>query len=150
MYLITERLWNTLQENSHLQKHKEQHLIVIDEAWFLSKFTSGGAFLNEFARRIRKYHGSLWMGTQQIEDLLATQQGQDLLALCDTKLVFKQAASSLRMVSENLHLSSIQADFVSHAGRGEALMMSNQDTFGIEIIVSEREAAMARTTTVDV
>jgi hypothetical protein len=143
-YLITERLWSTLQEGR--EREMTRHLVVIDEAWFLSKFEYGAVLLNEFARRIRKYGGGLWAGTQQIGDLLSSEQGKNLLALCETKMLFKQDVSSIDAVQTVLHLSAAQMKFLRTARSGEALYITSKDSFAVEILASEQEAAMARTT----
>jgi type IV secretory pathway VirB4 component len=143
-YLITERLWSALQEGR--EREMTRHLVVIDEAWFLSKFEYGAVLLNEFARRIRKYGGGLWAGTQQIGDLLSSEQGKNLLALCETKILFKQDVSSIDAVQAILHLSAAQMKLLRTARSGEALYITSKDTFAVEILASEQEAAMARTT----
>jgi hypothetical protein len=143
-YLITERLWSALQEGR--EQNMVRHLVVIDEAWFLSKFGHGAILLNEFARRIRKYGGGLWAGTQQIGDLLSSEQGKNLLALCETKILFKQDVSSIDAVQAILRLSAAQMKLLRTARSGEALYITSKDTFAVEILASEREAAMACTT----
>jgi PrgI family protein/Helicase HerA, central domain/AAA-like domain len=147
-YLITEKLWGELQAGRQVGTPggAPRHLVVVDEAWFLSKFAAGSALLNEFARRIRKYSGGLWLGTQQLADLLTSEQGKNLLALCETKMLFRQDVSSGDAIREALHLSEEQAIYLRTARRGEALYMSSSDTLAVEILASEQEAAMAMTT----
>ncbi len=115
-YLVTERLWNELQGGTLIR-----HLVVVDEAWFLSKFAAGAVLLNELARRIRKYNGGLWVATQQLADLLSSEQGKNLLALCETKMLFRQDISSSDGIRDTLHLSEAQVHYLQTARRGEAL-----------------------------
>jgi len=147
-YLITEKLWSELQagRQTGTPGGALRHLVVVDEAWFLSKFPAGAALLNEFARRVRKYNGGLWLGTQQLTDLLASEQGKNLLALCETKTLFRQDVSSSDMIRDALHLSELQVNYLRTARRGEALYMTSNDTLAVEILASEQETAMARTT----
>ncbi len=147
-YLITEKLWNELQEGRQVGKEgtPSRRLVVIDEAWFLSKFASGAALLNEFGRRVRKYGGGLWVGTQKLDDVLSSESGQDLLALCETKMIFRQDISSIDMVRDTLHLSEAQVNYLRTARRGEALYISSKDTLAVEILASEYEITMAVTT----
>lgn len=147
-YLITEKLWSELQAGRQTETPggAPRHLVVIDEAWFLSKFALGAALLNEFARRIRKYNGGLWLGTQQPDDLLTSGEGEILLALCETKMLFRQDVSISDVLREMLHLSEMQVNYLRTARQGEVLYMSSKDTLAVEILASEQEATMARTT----
>ncbi|HZU02026.1 MAG TPA: ATP-binding protein [Ktedonobacteraceae bacterium] len=120
------------------------HLVVIDEAWFLCKFESGAALLSELARRIRKYHGGLWLGTQQIGDLLSKEQGKNLLSLCETKILFKQDVASIDAIGTILHLSHAQMTFLQTARCGEALYLCGREALAVEIAASTYEAAMAQ------
>ncbi len=144
-YLITEKLWCELQEGRQMAVGAARHLVVIDEAWFLSKYASGAALLNELARRIRKYGGGLWVSTQEMEDLLSSEQGKGLLALCETKMLFRQDVSSSDVVQALLHLSSEQAKLLRTASRGEALYISSKDVLAVEIVASPQEEAIAQT-----
>jgi hypothetical protein len=121
MYLIIEKLWNSLQEGRmDNEAITTRHIVTIDEAWFLSKFAYGGLLLNDFARRMRKYGAGLWLGTQQIGDLLSSAQGKDLLALCHRKMLFRQDASSIDVIQNTLHLSMAQVKHLQTAKCGEA------------------------------
>jgi type IV secretory pathway VirB4 component len=147
-YLIADRLWSDLQEQRHEAGQpagvRLPHLVVIDEAWFLCKFESGAALLGELARRIRKYHGGLWLGTQQLNDLLSTEQGRNLLSLCETKILFKQDVASIDAIGTILHLSQAQMKFLQTARCGEALYLCGREALAVEIAASNYEAAMAQ------
>jgi hypothetical protein len=147
-YLIADRLWSNLQEQRQEVERgadaRLPHLVVIDEAWFLCKFESGAALLSELARRIRKYHGGLWLGTQQIGDLLSKEQGKNLLSLCETKILFKQDVASIDAIGTILHLSHAQMTFLQTARCGEALYLCGREALAVEIAASTYEAAMAQ------
>lgn len=150
MYLIADRLWHELQAGRgdiepKADRRKAGYLMVIDEAWFLFRSDGGNALLAELARRARKYHAGLWLGTQQIGDLLASEQGKSLIALCETKIVFKQDMSNIDAIHDELHLNTTQLEFVRTARRGEALYLTSTDAFGVEILASEYEENMAQT-----
>lgn len=145
-YLITEKLWNELQEGRKAGETPPRRLVIVDEAWFLSKFPAGATLLNEFARRVRKYGGGLWIGTQQLADVLSSESGKNLLALCETKMLFRQDVSSIDVVRDTLHLSEAQVHYLRTARRGEALYMTSKETLAVEIVASEYETKMAVTT----
>ncbi len=139
-YLVAEKLWSELQGGT-----LTRHIVVVDEAWFLSKFAAGAVLLNELARRIRKYNGGLWVATQQLTDLLSSEEGKNLLALCETKMLFRQDVSSSDGIRDTFHLSEAQVHFLRTAGRGETLYMTSKEILAVEILASEQELAVAAT-----
>jgi hypothetical protein len=152
-YLIADRVWINLQEQRQEAERQAgkrvQHLVVVDEAWFLCKFEQGADLLGELARRIRKYGGGLWLGTQQIGDLLSREQGRNVLSLCETKLLFRQDASSIDAVRATLHLSEKEARFLQTARCGEALHLVGKNALAVEIPASPVETAMAQSVAIE-
>jgi len=155
-FLITERLWTELSAiRAHAEQagatasaslgHSPHSIVMIDEAWFLASFEDGANFLAEFARRIRKYGGGLWVGTQRSGDFLQSEQGKTLLAMCAAKLLFRHDTSSINEVTNTFRLHAGQRDFLLSAPRGEALLLTKV-TAALEIVASPREQEMANTT----
>ena len=60
LLLITDFLWTKMRQARRSNSMESNTIILIDEAWLLMQFRQGAKFLEEFARRIRKYGGGLW------------------------------------------------------------------------------------------
>jgi hypothetical protein len=75
LFLITEFLWTKMRQTRQGLSHRNS-IVLIDEAWLLMRFKQGAKFLEEFARRIRKYGGGLWCTTQNSGDFLGSEEGK--------------------------------------------------------------------------
>ncbi len=81
LFMITEFLWTKMRQAWRANAIDSNTIIVIDDAWLLMQFREGAKFLEEFARRIRKYGGGLWCITQNSDDLLRSDAGKAILDL---------------------------------------------------------------------
>jgi hypothetical protein len=127
---------NTIQKNT---------IILIDEAWLLMQFRQGAKFLEEFARRIRKYGGGLWCTTQNSDDFLSSDEGKTILAMSTMKFLMKQDSSTIDSVVNTFKLSPGQRSFLLGARRGEGLFATRTWT-QMEVLASPKETEMANTT----
>jgi hypothetical protein len=122
-------------------------IILIDEAWLLMQFRQGAKFLEEFARRIRKYGGGLWCTTQNSDDFLSSDEGKTILAMSTMKFLMKQDSSTIDSVVNTFKLSPGQRSFLLGARRGEGLFATRTWT-QMEVLASPKETEMANTTLV--
>jgi hypothetical protein len=109
------------------------------------QFQQGAKFLEEFARRIRKYGGGLWCTTQNSDDFLGSEEGKTILAMATMKFLMKQDSSTIESVMQTFRLSPKQRAFLLGARRGEGLFATKNWT-QMEVIASPKEAEMANTT----
>lgn len=144
LFLITEFLWTKMRQ-SRQEELRNNTIILIDEAWLLMQFQQGAKFLEEFARRIRKYGGGLWCTTQNSDDFLNSDEGKTILAMATMKFLMKQDSSTIDSVTHTFRLSRRQRSFLLNARRGEGLFATKNWT-QMEIVASPREAEMANTT----
>jgi len=111
----------------------------------LMQFRQGAKFLEEFARRIRKYGGGLWCTTQNSDDFLNSEEGKTILAMSTMKFLMKQDSSTIESVVQTFHLSAKQKGFLLGARRGEGLFATKTWT-QMQVLASPMEAKMANTT----
>jgi hypothetical protein len=109
------------------------------------QFRQGAKFLEEFARRIRKYGGGLWCTTQNSDDFLNSEEGKTILAMSTMKFLMKQDSSTIDSVVNTFKLSPGQRSFLLGARRGEGLFATKTWT-QMEVVASPKEAEMANTT----
>lgn len=64
--------------------------ICIDEAWDLLRGKQTGVFIETLARRLRKYRGSLIVGTQNIDDFFTASGAQAAYTNSNWKCILKQ------------------------------------------------------------
>jgi TraG P-loop domain len=145
LFLITEFLWTKMRQARQSQTMQKNSIILIDEAWLLMQFRQGAKFLEELARRIRKYGGGLWCTTQNSDDFLGSDEGKTILAMATMKFLMKQDTSTVESVTRTFHLSDGQRNFLLGARRGEGLFATKSWT-QLQVVASPRESIMANTT----
>ncbi len=79
--------------------------IVFDEAWDLLRGGQGGVFIETLARRLRKYNGSLVVGTQSINDFFASPGAQAAFDNSDWMCLLSQKAESIEQLKKTSRIS---------------------------------------------
>ncbi|OPJ59763.1 VirB4 family type IV secretion system protein [Clostridium oryzae] len=119
--------------------------VVVDEGWLFAKYEHSAAFLEEIARRGRKYRISLVISSQMINEFLSSEAGKAVIHQCATKIIMKQDASVAREVSDFFKLSSRCKEFLSTFTSGQALLLTEQNTVIMQVIPFEFEWEYIRT-----
>ncbi|MFI5343144.1 MAG: type IV secretion system protein TraC [Chlamydiales bacterium] len=70
--VILQLMIMTITNQAFLGDRKTPFYICIDEAWDLLRAKQSGDFIETLARRLRKYNGSLVVGSQNVEDFFST------------------------------------------------------------------------------
>jgi conjugal transfer ATP-binding protein TraC len=128
----------TISSQMFLGDRKTPFHICIDEAWDLLRGSQTGPFIETLARRLRKYNGSLVIGTQSIEDFYQTQGAMAAYENSDWMCLLSQKPSSIDRLKENKRLtmdSSLEASLKSlrmRAGEySEVLIYNTQEGYAI-------------------
>lgn len=81
--------------------------IIFDEAWDLLQGTQGGAFIENLARRVRKYNGSLVVGTQSVNDFFTSPAAQAAYDNTDWMALLSQKQGSIAVLKESKRLGVV-------------------------------------------
>ncbi len=122
-------------------------VLVVDEAWLLADPNTPQAlgFLRDVSKRIRKYHGSLVVVTQNAIDFLAPELvrfGQPVLDNASTKLLMRQEARDLETLRDLLRLTEAECTLLASAGRGEGLLLADNRRVWVHTVAASHEATM--------
>ncbi len=79
--------------------------IVFDEAWDLLRGSQGGVFIETLARRLRKYNGSLVVGTQSINDFFVNTGAQAAFDNSDWMCLLSQKTESIEQLKKSNRIS---------------------------------------------
>jgi conjugal transfer ATP-binding protein TraC len=79
--------------------------IVFDEAWDMLRAKQSGVFMETLARRLRKYRGSLIVGTQSINDFYQNPGAQAALDNSDSMCMLSQKPESIDQLKKNDRIS---------------------------------------------
>jgi conjugal transfer ATP-binding protein TraC len=91
----------TITNQAFLGERKQPFYICIDEAWDLLRAPQTGVFIETLARRLRKYNGSLVIGTQSVDDFFAAPGAQAAFENSDWMCLLSQKASSIQRLSDS-------------------------------------------------
>ena len=90
----------TIADNAFLGDRKTPFLICVDEAWELLKAPQTAPFIETLARRLRKYRGSLVIGTQTIDDFFNNPGAKAAYDNSDWMCLLAQKSGSIPALAE--------------------------------------------------
>lgn len=134
MQVCLNDIWNRMVEN---RKKLIRTWFYIDEFYLLLKQPSAASYLQMIWKRARKWMGSPTGITQNVSDLIATEEGQTILATSDFALIMKQAYSDRVALQRIYELSEEQVDFLATAGPGEGLLYTSRSVIPFENLIPE-------------
>jgi Helicase HerA, central domain len=118
--LIAQWLW------TRVRSQRRRRHIILDEVGALCVHPPLRELLVQLARRCRKYGASLVVATQNVEDLLRSEEGAVVATNCATVLLGGHRAAEARQMETAFGLTEGQRRFVEHASRGEFLLLAGR------------------------
>ncbi|MCD7750491.1 MAG: PrgI family protein [Lachnospiraceae bacterium] len=119
MLIIQDQVWNRVTVNR--SEHKSTRY-YIDEFHLLLKEEQTAAYSVEIWKRFRKWGGIPTGITQNIKDLLASREIENILENSDFILMLNQAAGDRQILAKQLNISPYQLSYVTNSGAGEGLL----------------------------
>jgi hypothetical protein len=126
-YLLGRMLWR-IARHSPRRRH-----IVLDEVGMLSAHPALRSLLAQLARRARKYGSSLVVATQNLQDLLSTEEGTVVASNCAIVLCGGHRAVEVAAMERAYGLSEEQRRRLERAGRGEFVLLAGNRRGIIEV-----------------
>ena len=119
MLIIQDQVWNRVSQNRDIGKSTwyfvdEFHLLLRGEV---------GAWSVEIWKRFRKWGGIPTGITQNVKDLLASPEIENIFENSDFIYLLNQASGDRRILCERLNISSKQAGHISNSAPGEGLIV---------------------------
>lgn len=97
-------------------------LLILDELWSLLRKPALATLVEEVARIGRHHYLSLWIATQQVKELLSSEQGLSVLNNAAIRVYLKQHGPDGELLAETLRLSAPARQYLRGASRGQALL----------------------------
>ena len=119
MLIIQDQVWNRVTINRSKYKTTRYY---IDEFHLLLKEEQTAAFSVEIFKRFRKWRGIVSGITQNIKDLLASREIENIFEDSDFILMLNQAAGDRQILAKYLNISPHQLSYVTNSGEGEGLL----------------------------
>jgi len=120
-------------------------LLILDELWSLLRDPSLAALIEEIARIGRHHYLSLWIATQQVQELLSSDQGLAVLNNAAIKVYLKQRGPDGELLAKKAQLSGEAWQFLRGAARGQALLDVDDMLVPVDIQASKEENRLITT-----
>lgn len=119
MLIVQDQVWNRVTINRSVHKSTRYY---IDEFHLLLKEEQTAAYSVEIWKRFRKWGGIPTGITQNIKDLLASREIENILENSDFILMLNQASGDRQILAKQLNISPHQLSYVTNSGEGEGLI----------------------------
>lgn len=119
MLIVQDQVWGRVTTNRNSGKATRYY---IDEFHLLLKEEQTAAYSVEIYKRFRKWGGIVTSITQNVKDLLASREVENIFENSDFILMLNQAAGDRKILAQQLNISPNQLSYVTHSGEGEGLL----------------------------
>lgn len=119
MLIVQDQVWNRVTINRAVHKSTRYY---IDEFHLLLKEEQTAAYSVEIWKRFRKWGGIPTGITQNIKDLLASREIENIFENSDFIYMLNQAAGDRQILAKQLNISPHQLSYVTNSGEGEGLI----------------------------
>jgi type IV secretory pathway VirB4 component len=119
MLVLQDAVWNRVTVN---RAAKKTTWFYIDEMHLLLKEEQTAAYTVEIWKRFRKWGGIPSGLTQNVKDLLASREIENIFENSDFIYMLNQAAGDRQILAKQLGISNHQLSYVTHANAGEGLL----------------------------
>ena len=120
MLILQDAVWNRVTVNRAARKTT---WFYIDEMHLLLKEEQTAAYTVEVWKRFRKWGGIPSGLTQNVKDLLASREIENIFENSDFVYLLNQAPGDRQFIAKQLGISPHQLSYVTHSGPGEGLMV---------------------------
>ena len=119
MLVVQDQVWNRVTVNREAYKATRYY---IDEFHLLLKEEQTAAYSVEIWKRFRKWGGVPTGITQNVKDLLASREVENIFENSDYIYMLNQASGDRQILAKQLNISPHQLSYVTHSGEGEGLL----------------------------
>ena len=119
MLIVQDQVWNRVTINRAEHKSTRYYL---DEFHLLLKEEQTANYSVEIWKRFRKWGGIPTGITQNVKDLLASQEVANIFENSDFVYMLNQASGDRQILAKQLNISPHQLSYVTQSGEGEGLL----------------------------
>ena len=119
MLIVQDQVWNRVTINRAAHKSTRYY---IDEMHLLLKEEQTAAYTVEIWKRFRKWGGIPTGITQNVKDLLASREVENIFENSDFVYMLNQAGGDRQILAKQLGISPSQLSYVTQSGEGEGLL----------------------------
>ena len=119
MLIVQDQVWNRVTINRAQHKATRYYM---DEFHLLLKEEQTAAYSVEIWKRFRKWGGIPTGITQNVKDLLASREVENIFENSDFVYLLNQASGDRQILSKALNISPSQQNYITNSNAGEGLI----------------------------
>ena len=119
MLVVQDQVWGRVTTNRNAGKATRYYM---DEFHLLLKEEQTAAYSVEIWKRFRKWGGIPTGITQNVKDLLASREVENIFENSDFIIMLNQAPGDRQILANQLNISMHQLSYVTQSGEGEGLL----------------------------
>ena len=130
MLVVQDQVWGRVTENRNKGKSTRYYM---DEMHLLLREEQTAAYTVEIWKRFRKWGGIPTGITQNVKDLLASKEVENIFENSDFIYMLNQAVGDRSILAKQLNISPHQISYVTHSGEGEGLLFLYRKVHSLDI-----------------
>jgi len=130
---------------NQMKAEPAKRLLVIDEGWMLLEHEESARFVSGLVRRARKYYLGVSIISQQANDFLRSEYGRAIASQSALRILMRQDTTTIRGVVSEFGLSEYEHSYLLTCGRGDALIVADQNHVAVRVVASEAEHPLITT-----
>jgi conjugal transfer ATP-binding protein TraC len=123
----------------------QKRLLVIDEGWILLQHEESARFVSSLVRRARKYYLGVSIISQAANDFLGNEYGRAIASQSSLRILMRQDTTTIKNVSAQFNLSEYESNYLLTSGKGDALIIADQNHVAIKVVASDKEHPLITT-----
>lgn len=123
LQVCLNHIWNKIISN---QKISKRTWFYIDEFHVLTKTRSSAAFLQQIWKRARKWGGIPTAITQNVDDLLNSEESRAIISNCDFIMMLSQSPIDRAALAEMYKISENQLSYITNSPAGQGLIYNGE------------------------
>lgn len=131
MKVCLTNIWTRICKNkdyndSVTKKDKKATWVYLDEFYLLMATESAATTLRTYYKRVRKYNGIMTGITQDISDMMSSQQGMAMLENSGFFLFMNQSPTGCDRIQQRYRLPDAMVDYLHDRGVGQGLIYAGK------------------------
>ena len=124
LQITLDNIWNKMIDNHRKGK---KTWIYIDEFYLMMQKPTSANYIQQIWKRSRKWNGRPCAITQNVEDMLKSEQARTVINNCNMIIMLGQSAINKQQLSSMLNISPMEQKYISSAKPGRGLIRIGED-----------------------
>lgn len=129
LQICLDNIWNKMIEN---YKKGKRTWLYCDEFHLLTQTDTSAKYTQQIWRRARKWNGIPTGITQQVEDMMKTEDGRAIIGNSEFVMMLSMNAYGRLQMQQMYNLTDAELEFITSSGAGHGLIYNGSDIIPFE------------------